>query len=376
MHSEAIAWRTKPSAHRMGSGPHRLVVRSIGAAGIGLVRSLRRVLPFSEAEVAALLLQAPSTLLTGLDRAKAEALAGFLTENGLDCAATEGDAPIEDGAGDHEIALTVVDPARLAAVVLEVVRLLGVDVHTARGLVCGAPAVLLGGVSLATVNALRARFEPLGAALDASHAASARFDIYLGECAPALRDRALARLAAFGETGDGAVLGLDHNTAARAFAALRALDVPARVINRDFARYDVRLQAATDTPALRTHLEERARMPAAVIPKVLARLPIVVHGGLRHAETMTALAELAAAGAHATAEPIAFQRFALTLGEVREPRALVPLLCAIGGLEEAAAVGALHRRPARVPGPLTPTQARWLQHDLRRAGVEARLELL
>ncbi|MCB9529515.1 MAG: hypothetical protein R3F65_00855 [bacterium] len=360
----------------MGSGPYRLVVRSIGAAGIGLVRSLRRVLPFSEAEVAALLLQAPSTLLTGLDRAKAEALAGFLTENGLDCAALDGDAAVEDGIGDHELALTVVDPARLAAVVLEVVRLLGVDVQTARGLVCGAPAVLLGGVSLATVDALRARFEPLGATLDASHAASARFDVYLGECPAPLRDRALARLAAFGETGDGAVLGLDHSTAARAFAALRALDVPARVINRDFARYDVRLQAATDTPALRAHLEERARMPAAVIPKVLARLPVVIHGGLRHAETMAALAELAAAGAHATAEPIAFQRFALTLGEVREPRALVPLLCAIGGLEEAAAVGALHRRPARVPGPLTPTQARWLQHDLRRAGVEARLELL
>lgn len=380
MQSEAIAWRTKPSAHRMGSGACRLVVRSLGRAGIGLVRSLRRVLPLSEADVAALLLQAPSTLMAGLERELAEALSAFLAENGLECAVLAGDEVIEEGVGDHEAALTVHDAARLSAVVLEVVALLGVDVQTARALVCEAPAVLLGGVSAATVAALAARFEPLGATIDASRPAAARFDVFLGECPAAVRDRAVARLAALGATtaadGATALVGLDHAAAARAWQTLRPLDVPVRVINRDFARYDVILHAADDTPVLRRHLVERAGMPEMVVPKVLARLPVVVHRALRHAEAEVMIAELVAAGARVVAEPLAFQRFALALGEVRDPRPVVPVLCAIGGLEEAAAVGALHRRPARVAGPFTATQARWLQHDLRRAGVEARLELL
>ncbi len=59
------------------------------------------------------------------------------------------------------------------------------------------------------------------------------------------------------------VLGLDYATAARVWRELRQSDVPARIVNREFARYDVLLHAATDNDDLRRHLTERAGMPAA-----------------------------------------------------------------------------------------------------------------
>ncbi len=383
MGDQFSAWRTKPAAHRAGRGPARVIVRSIGGAGVTLVRSLRHVLPLQDVEIAALLFQAPSVLLAGLEVPQAEGIVATLRETGLDCAALDEREPFVDGVGDHEVALSVRDVQRIPGVLLEVVKLLGVDVATARGLVCGAPAVLLGGISQATVAALRARFDALGADLDASRPADARYDLFLGDCPPAIRDRALDRLrAACGPIAQPSadpshpvvVTGLLHAAAERAWRELRQADVPARIVNRDFARYDVVLRSASDGEPLRTHLIGRAGMPASVIPKVLARLPVVIHRALRHDALESALAELAQAGADVLVEPLAFQRFNVALGDVRDIAALVPVVGAIAGLDEAAATAALRARPARLSGRFPPLQARWLQHELRRAGVEARLE--
>lgn len=397
MQTHVTLWRAKVPAHHAGQGPARLVVRSIGTAGVALARSLRHVLPFSDADIAALLFQAPSEILAGLDQPRAEAIAGLLRETGLDCAVIDNGERVDEGRGDYEVALSVRDVARMPALLVEVVRLLGVDAVTARGIICRAPALLLGGISEATVKALRARFDALGADIDASRPAEARFDAFLGECPAAVRDRALARLRAIvgplelsvtGGPGAAAsapasapstpvaVLGLDHAAAERVWRELRQSNVPVHIVNRDFARYDVMLQAAPDTEDVRRHLTERAGIPAGVVPRVLASLPVVVHRALPHAELEDVLAELTRAGARAVAEPLAFQRFAVALGEVRDARALVPVLGLIAGMDEAAATAALRARPARIAGPFPAVQARWLQHELRQAGASARMEAL
>jgi hypothetical protein len=384
LENQFTSWRVKVPAHRAGHGPARVVVRSIGGAGVTLVRSLRHVLPFADADIAALLFQAPSVLLTGLEPTQADGIVQLLRDAGLECEVLTSDEAIDDGVGDHEVALSVRDVQHVPAILLEVVKLLGVDVATARTLVCSAPAVLLGGISRATVDALRTRFAALGADLDASRTPEARFDLFLGECPPAVRDRAVDRLrsvagaAAVSVSPAGPVVapGLDHATAARVWQGLRASDVPARIVNRAFARYDVVLHAAADSPALRAHLTARAGMPDKVVPRVLASLPVVIHRNLSHADLEAALAELVDAGATAVAEPLAFQRFNLTLGDVREPRPLIPVISAIAGIDEAAALTALRARPARLTGQFPPLQARWLQHELRRVGCDARLEAM
>ncbi len=383
MHDLFTSWRTKVPVHPAGRGPARVVVNSLGSAGVGLIRSLRHVLPYSDADIAALLFQAPSLLLAGLEPQPAEAIAGLLRETGLDCAVLAPDAVILEGVGDHEAALSVREVTHIPALLLEVMQLLGVDLATARTLLCSSPAVLLGGISIATVDALRARFTALGADLDASRSADARFDLFLGDCPAAIRDRAVDRLrAAVGPLAISAphgpgplvVPGLDVAAAGRVWHELRQCDVPARIVNRDFARYDVVLQAASDNAALRLHLTARAGMPAALVPRVLGKLPVVIHRNLRHAELAAVVAELAEAGAEASAEPLAFQRFNLALGEVRDVRPLVPVLSAVAGMDEAATLTALRGRPPRLAGRFPPLQARWLQHELRRVGVEARLE--
>lgn len=382
MHIHSRVGSAKPAPHRMARGAASVVVQSIGYSGVGLVRSLRRVVPLPEPDIAALLFQAPSVLLTGLDRSTAELMAGSLRETGLDCAVLDGDADIEEGIGDHEVALHLNECTRMPAVTREVMCVLGIDERNARQLVCAMPAVFLTDVSAATVNALRARFTPLGAGIDASRHDTARFDLFLGHCTPALRERALARVQSVAGVGGGlddtwGLLGnVDRQTLDVVRQELRQLAVPLYVVNRDFAGYALILQQGEDTPQLRHCLAELAGVQDAAIPHLLRNLPVVLQHGLRQGETAAALAALLAVGARASAEPVAFQRFSLTLNHVPEPTPLLPVLCELAELKEADARDILRTPVPRLPGPFTATQARWLAHELRRAGGSVQVESL
>lgn len=382
MHSHSRIASAKPAPHHMARGAARVVVRSIGSSGVGLVRSLRRMVPLPEPDITALLLQAPSVLLAGLDRSTADMIAVALREAGLDCAVLDGDIVMEEGVGDHEVALNVHDFTRMASLVREVMLVLGIEERSARQLVCAAPAVLLAGVSRATVAALRSRFAPLGAGVDATRPETARFDLFLGHCTHALRERALARLhavvatAGCVDTEGGILTDIDRDTAARAWQELRRLAVPLRVVNRDFARYALILQQGEDTPELRRCLMQLGCLPQGLIAPLLRNLPMVVQHGLRHGEAAAALAALHEAGARGSAEPVTFQRFSLTLDPMRDPAPLVPILCEMSALKESDAWDILRSTVPRLPGPFTTTQARWLAHELRRAGGSVQLESL
>jgi hypothetical protein len=383
MHIHSRIGPTKPAPHRMARGAARVVVRSLGGSSVGLARSLLRMVPLPEPDIAALLLQAPSELLTGLDRCSAEMIVSSLRESGLDCAVLDGDAVMEEGVGDHEVALNVHDFTRMPSLVREVMFLLGIDERSARQLVCAVPAVLLAGVSRPNVQALRSRFAPLGACIDASCPKTARFDLFLGHCTPALRERALARLhAVVGEslassdTAGGVLTNIDRDTVDRAWLELRQLAVPIRVVNRDFARYALLLQQGADTPELRRCLTELGVTPECLPAPPLRHPPMVLQHGLRHSQAAARLAALQAAGARATVEPLALQHFSLTLDPVRDLTPLLSIVGELGMLKEAEVMEILRSPIPRLPGPFTTTQARWLAHELRRAGISVQLEVV
>jgi len=383
MHIHSRIGPAKPAPHHLARGAARVVVQSIHNSGVGMVPSFRYMVPLPEPDITALLLQAPSALLTGLDRCTAAMIAGSLRESGLDCAVLDGDVVMEEGVGDHEVALSVHDFTRMSCVVREVMFVLGIDERSARQLVCAVPAVLLAGVSRATVDAMRSRFAALGACIDASCPETARFDLFLGHCTLALRERALARLhavagsAAAGHDADlGILTNIDRDTAHRAWQELRQLAVPLRVVNRDFARYALILQQGQDTPELRRCLMQLAGMPECRVSQMLRNPPMILQHGLRHCEAAEGLAALHAVGAQGTVEPITFQEFSLTLDPVRDPAPLLPILCELGALKEGDAMEILRSPAPRLPGPFTATQARWLEHELRRAGACVQRESL
>jgi hypothetical protein len=359
----------------------RVVIRSVGTATAGIVGALRRVLPFSEEHLAACLYQAPAELVGPLDRPTAEGLVQALTTVGVEAEVLGVDEPFIPGGGDYDVALVIREPDRLVEVAREISLFLGVSLDQARQILYTSPTELIGKVSLNTVQAIRRRFEPLGVAVDASKREDALFDVFLGACHLSREEEVRRQLR---ETGlpfddDSAgrfpgriAAGLAKSDAEALWQRTGGPRTPLRIVNRDFQRFDLRLDEACDTPEMIEFLVASAGMPEGVARKVPARTPIFTHHHRSYAETLALLGEIIRLGGRASAHLIALQRFRLQLAKIGDADSTVRLLEVLGGANPEGARATVRSMGALDP-PAAALQARWLQHELRRVGTEARL---
>ncbi len=365
-------------------GEWRIVVNSLGEAGAALLGALKQVSPLPESQLAALLYQAPSELFGGLSRTNAEQINATLRAAGLESDVIARDAAFTPGDAEHEVALVVRDYGRMPEVARLVMEILGVGAEQARRILCASPTVLLGKISANTVAALQDRFSALDVELDVSRASTARFDLFLGDCGPTdhLRlGRVLGdlNLPLLHDPCDRAAppllaLGLSRAEAEPVWEQVGRSRLPLRLVNRDFERFDLRLDEAPRGPEMADFLMATTGMPERIARKVLEQIPIVTHQSLRFAELENHLAAIAALGGRASGHLLAFQTFSLELKEVGDRAAAAPLLQALGGLTREEALDALGT-VRLVDAALTPPQALWLQHELKRVGTVGRLVL-
>lgn len=363
---------------------YRLVIQSIGSADARLVPFLKRVLPHPEQRIAQMLYQAPSELIRIPDRDAAERICAEIAKTGVRAAVLEPDAPFEPGKGDHEVALVVRDIERIYEVVREITALLGIDAQQAKAMLCREPCVLLGDISRATAETLEQRLNPLGAELDMSQPALARYDVLLGPGSASVRQSLRHRLTEAGiallpDTGpDGRpqpllATDIDYDTAKRIWAVIHRVGVPCRIENRDFQRCDVTLDKAADSPELRGFLRETIGMPDHVVGKALARLPLVLRSQVRLGQAQELLVQLQQLGAQATAHLRSSQRFGLTIDNVGNGEQTDAVLRWLGEVAATERERVLRGSVTKLDGPFTHLQARWLVSELKRTGTQARM---
>jgi hypothetical protein len=365
--------------HRVvrSGGAYRLLVRSIGTADAAIVHALRPVRAASDAELAALIYRAPSELLADVDHDTGSRLVEVLRAAGLEVELVGADEAFEAGVGDLEVALAVQRFDNMLGIVQAVMLVLGVDHDAAMKMVSASPAVLLGGVSQATVDALARRFAPLGAEIDASRHAAAVFDL-AAEAGDDTTTRVLAELLPDANRsrsraagGVFHALGLDAAAAQSLWSELSRTAAKVRVINRDFQRFDVRLEAAPATPAAIELLTATTSMSEERAQRALTRLPFVLAENVRGPRMVELLEAVRACGGRATASLLALVSFGLALKPGGDRTAAHPWVEAIAGKTAASEFS----RPDcnALSGPLTKTQARWLQHELRSHGIASHL---
>ncbi len=359
------------------NGSCNLVVESIGSASPRVVQALRHGLQIPEFELVRRLYQAPSVLLTGVPETTARGIGELLTHTGLETRIADADEVFSAGKGDHDVALHVRNPSRLREVITEISNFLGCDGATAAQIAWSAPSALVGSVSRATVDALSRRFAPLEVEVDASVSESARYDLFAQDVPAPLRmemDRVLkAQGFKVEPTGALVAAGLTR-PAADALWQRFEQRVKMRLLDRAFQRFDVRLDRATESPALLATLVRETGMPAAAAPKVLRRLPIVLHGGVRYAELAERMGPLVEAGATVSAHLLTLQSYNLVIESVRDTRLAAKLLSTLTGSKEEEQHRSLRRLPLRLEGPFTTVKARWMRDELKAADAVVRLE--
>jgi hypothetical protein len=356
---------------------YRLLVRSIGTADAAVIPALRRLRGGPDVELASLLYRAPSELLRGLDQKTGTALCDLLRKTGVDVDLTPDSESFERGTGDFEVALVVTQFDQVVAIFEETMRVLGVDVDAARKIVCATPAVMIGSVSAATVDALRARFAALGVEIDASRTNDALFDIAVEAGDPTTRQLLATVLgdagvpATWSDRGQLLATGFDADTARRIWEQLSRTDAKVQILNRDLQRFDVRLESAPASSETKDWLIGVTGMPKRLADVALTKMPFMLAENVSSAKMVELLQQAAALGGRASGILLALQRFALTVKPGGDRAALRPWVDTIAG--KADGDNFMRGGATRLAGPFTKTQARWLQYELRRGGITSHL---
>lgn len=355
----------------------KVVVRSVGSATPAVSSALAQALPFAPTRLARCLYQAPAVLLDGLVDTQAQTIRDLLARTGLDVEVADSSQPVQEGGPEYELAVHVTDPARFRETAAEIARFIGCPPARAVELLCASPPVVLGQVSAATAQALADRMRPLGAEVDMSRVADARYDVFVSEGEADLRRRIVRQLQAAGvqaqPEGPLVALGIDRTAAELLWSRVGA-GPHWRLVDQSLQRFDVVLDDAPDTDDAAQALAEVSGMPLTLVAKVRAAVPLVLLELVPGPRASQVLARLAQAGVTATARLVTMLSWDVVVREARDPAAAAGVLASILGQERRLMELALHRLPARIDAPLNLARGRWLAHELAGVGAQAVLE--
>jgi hypothetical protein len=350
------------------SGPLDVIVLSIGTASLRTAAAVAQGLGVPVEVAVQAIYRAPAPLVHGVDAALARRLCALLSEAGLNVATAAAGTPVESGPL-LDVAAWFTDPRAIPATAAALHRLAGIDQAAALAMLLTPPGVVLGGVSAATVEALRTAL-PEGVELSTSNTATARFQLLLADAAAIVERGVMDDLASHGITPlarTGIVAAdLDHATAQAIWQRFSRTGA-VQMVNQDFLRFAVVIDTPPHwTPAQAAILAARAGVPAQALPSLAGAGAITLESGLPLAAAGEALAAYAETGLDARAELTSFRHYSLEITAAADRAALAAQLAANG-------LAAPARLPWLTPEALPETRARLVRTLLESVGAEAYL---
>jgi hypothetical protein len=362
----------------MGTAPHEAIagddtpgalditILSIGTGSLRTAAAVAQGLGVPVEVAVQAIYRAPATLVHGVDPALARRLCALLSEAGLHVATAAAGTPVQAGP-QLDVAVWFTDPRAIPATASALHRLAGIDEAAALAMLLTPPGVVLGGVSAATVEALRTAL-PQGVELTTSVIAQARFQLLLTDTAAIVERGVMEDLASHGITPlarTGIVAAdLDHATAQSIWQRFSRTGA-VQMVNQDFLRFAVVIDApASWTPAQAAVLAARAGVPGDALSSLAGVRAVTLESGLPLAAATEALAAYAETGLTARAELTTFRHYSLEITGAQDRAALTAQLAANG-------LAAPARLPWLTPEALPETRARLVRCLLESVGAEA-----
>ena len=362
-----------------GTALRDVVVRSVGRATPALAAAVGKGLGLPVEAVVRSVYRAPATLLQRVAPELAERLCELLNATGLEVQAVpEGQAveapPLWDAAAD------VLDAHRLPEAAEALARFTGLSVSAAQEALLTPPGVVLGGVSAASIEALKATLPEGVVELVAVLPQDSRYALHLLPCAEMVARGVLEDVRKLGLTPlarEGIIaIDLAHQTA-QALWQRHSRTGALRLIHTAFLRYTLSLHGPLQafSPAQAALLTEQAGVPAEMLLNVLAALQDVqtigLHEDVPHAELPELMAAYAGVGLNVQADLSTFKRYTLELAQASDPAAAQRLLVQQAAWPAGQPLPAL---PCHTAEPLSRPRARQLQALLDGLGCDAYLE--
>ncbi|TVQ68047.1 MAG: hypothetical protein EA373_11520 [Oceanospirillales bacterium] len=307
---------------------YRLTITSIGEASALAAKVIAEGLGSPADRVAEKLYRAPSILADSLSLEVCERLAEMIRGLGIEANVESSQAPPPPPNELFDICVHLTDIAQLPKVSEDLALFLGMDTSTMISLLITPPAMVIGGVSDATYQAIKSRLNFPGVHVIASRPTTAKYDIYLESLTSQQLHpfkRFLQRLKL--TMTDSVLADLDYDTAQSIWKQFGHC-LPMQVINQAFYRYDLCLVSlpgslsVSDQPSAQDYLDQTLGMSPMDYSSVEPHLPLVIAEGLSNQEALQQQTEFSSHNLVTSIVNVTLQRLKI---EITEAPALPPI---------------------------------------------------
>lgn len=372
----------------MDTNSYRIVLNSMGEAGVALVRSLRPVIQSTDRELVEKLYQAPSVLLDSLDLSTAQQVMSVLDETGADFSLQASGEEFVPGSGEFEIAISVKRYDQIAEVIRVISELIGTDVKQALELLTRSPSVLISKVSQATVEVFRKRLSDLGVDVFASQPHTSLYDVFYSG-PPQNKPDIVRSLRTLGVVPKGLEIntdahspvictGADFEFASRLWDYFSSGEDGLAVLNQNYQTFDLQLTGAETSSDLQQYLVQHFNMPEHVVPKILASLPVVVVRSIQPQQLADHMVALAALDAQCEGHLTTYQSYQIELEsrEAADVKRAASTLALLSDVPEAQWEADIRHTQGKPAASLNYHQGRWAAHELKQQGIRNKLRRL
>lgn len=372
----------------MDTHSYRIVLNSMGDAGVALVRSLRPVIRSTDRELVEKLYQAPSVLLDSLDLSTAQQVMSVLNDTGAEFSLESSEKDFTPGAGTYEIAISVKRYDRIAEVIRVISELIGTDVKQALEILTRSPSVLLSKVSLATVKVFEKRLSGLGVDVFSSQPNESLYDVFYSG-PPNNKPDIVRSLRRLGVVPEGLEINNDANSpvictganydfASRLWGYFSSSEDGLAVLNQNYQTFDLQLTDATESDDLQSYLAQHFNIPEKVVPKILSTLPVVIMRSLSPKQLADHMVALAGLDAQSEGHLTTYQSYNIEL-ESRESadiKRTASTLSLLTNIVESQWEADIRNSQGKPSASLNYHQGRWAAHELKQQGIRNKLRRL
>ncbi len=362
------------STQKPDAGQYRVVVNSVGKAGLAASAAIAKGLGIPASSLVARLYRAPAVLVEGVEQQVAVQVSKLLCDIGYQSEVQDISLPAPTRSKLFDVAVYVHEAEAFLPTVKMLSQFIGITESDASNMLMTPPGIVLGSVSKATVEVLRNQLSE-GVSIIASITDQANYDLFLADGVEIAKRRILAdirdaKIPLIAEEGLVAA-GVDHKTAQALWRRHQASGL-LRVVNRDFLRFDLLCtgvaegysKASIDQTSV---LKSLVGIPEDMVPEVLNALPLTLLDAVPNAEVEQKMMMLEQVGLQMQADLVSFQLLDLEVLSITQPSATANTLINYG----------LHQQGQRLPAPpfklggsLPELQAKLIKAALEQSGAK------
>lgn len=293
-----------------------VIIASIGTANPSVGKILSEVLGIQQEYVVKLLYCTPAVLFQNVEEELALKTEALLTQLGLEVQVTNEGDPLPPAPELLEIALYIQNPRNLSIVNKQLSEFLGCDEKESLNLLLNEPSIVLGGVSIATAQALSKRID---AEVIVSNPKTDLYTLKINTTDSKLKndiDQLLHTLGLRLSPHPVEVEGLNYAMSQEIWKRFQQTGA-IQIINQSFQRFEIVLDAFdSNNPQHTNVLTQVVGMPEEILSEIANNLPVVLDESVNRKDLSEKLALYATAGLTCSYTNVPLGKYHITIDQI------------------------------------------------------------